>query len=279
MPTLPRRISNHVVRPFFWLEKQAYAKGILGKSGLTLPDFMGIGAEKAGTTWLWENLRSHAGLYLPERKELAYFNKTYRVFGMSLRRYSQYFQGEAHQVQGEVTPCLNLPQERIQLIHELQPQLKLLVLLRNPVERFWSAANMRLAKAQGRLPEEVPHDEYLAMLAYPDVADRGCYARQLARWRSAFTPEQLWVGFYEDILSRPQVLLEEVFAFLAVDQPTDWTSFPWQEQVNVSTPSIIPPEIARAAAQFYLPDLRKLALEFPNQVALWIEGLEGYLKE
>ena len=84
------------------LEKPAYARGWLSTRGLTLPDFLGIGAQKAGTTWLHENLRCHPSLYLPDEKELHYFDWH---FHRPLRWYAGHFRQGAGRVRTGKSDC------------------------------------------------------------------------------------------------------------------------------------------------------------------------------
>ena len=115
-----------------------------------LPDFLGIGAQKAGTTWLHENLRCHPELYLPDAKELHYFDWD---FHQSLRSYAEHFRDGADRVKGEITPGYSiLSSIRIALIKDLMPDLRLLFLVRNPISRAWSQALMNLVGRTNRHP-------------------------------------------------------------------------------------------------------------------------------
>ena len=109
------------------------------------PDFLGIGAQKAGTTWLYENLRRHPQMYLPNTKEIHYFDW---YFYKSIHWYCKHFMAvEKNKLKGEITPCYStLSENKIKLIHKINPQLKIILILRNPIERAWSQAVMNLAK-------------------------------------------------------------------------------------------------------------------------------------
>lgn len=63
------RFVPHAAKLHYWrLEKRWYATWPGAAARLPLPDFLGIGAQKAGTSWLWENLRRHPGIWMPPRK-------------------------------------------------------------------------------------------------------------------------------------------------------------------------------------------------------------------
>ena len=124
------------------LEHWAYRQGLLSPRALSLPHFLGIGAVKAGTTWLYRNLRCHPELYLPHPKEVHYFDQR---FDRGLRFYAGKFEDGRARVRGEITPAYSaLPPDRIRFIRSVMPDLKLIFLMRNPVDRAWSHALMDL---------------------------------------------------------------------------------------------------------------------------------------
>lgn len=138
-----------------------------------LPDFLGIGAQKAGTTWLHENLRCHPELYLPDAKELHYFDWD---FHQSLRSYAEHFRDGADRVKGEITPGYSiLSSIRIALIKDLMPDLRLLFLVRNPISRAWSQALMNLVGRTNRRREDVSDDEFRKHFRSTRSVKRGDY--------------------------------------------------------------------------------------------------------
>ena len=87
-PGLPARLLRRGSRLAADVERALYRYGLLSPARVPFPDFLGIGAQKAGTTWLHENLRRHPELFLPEEKELHYFD---RQWVRPLRHYSAAF--------------------------------------------------------------------------------------------------------------------------------------------------------------------------------------------
>ena len=109
-----------------------------------LPDFLGIGVQKGGTTTLQRLLEQHPQVYLPPCKELHYFSLHY---GQGEAWYQQQFEAAApDQRCGEITPYYLFHPQVPARIHALLPEAKLIVLLRDPVERALSqvAHSMRL---------------------------------------------------------------------------------------------------------------------------------------
>ena len=104
-----------------------------------LPDFLGIGAVKASTTWLYRNLYQHPALYLPITKPVRYFD---RHRDKPIETYKAIFKPAAGRLCGEFSASYSvLPIETIEYIHELMSDLKLIFLMREPKARAWSEAN------------------------------------------------------------------------------------------------------------------------------------------
>src|SRR5688572_18044644 len=89
--SLPGRILRKVLTPLYYSEKVLIAHGFISSTKLILPDFLCIGVQKTGTSWLYQNLRLHPDIFMPDRKELDYFNNTYRFYSFPLSYYSDYF--------------------------------------------------------------------------------------------------------------------------------------------------------------------------------------------
>ena len=137
-------LVDKVIRNTHKLEYYLYNHDYLHKSNLFLPDFLGVGVQKAGTTWLSENMRCHPEMYLPEEKELEFFSPK---FDKGLKYYSDKFKDSGAKFKGEISPnYCTLREEVIQYMQSLIPDAKIILLLSNPVERSWSAKIMKLVK-------------------------------------------------------------------------------------------------------------------------------------
>lgn len=200
------------------------------------PDFLVISPPKTGSTWLADNLRCHPDLFVSKVKELKYFSSYYKW--LDLNWYLDHFTGGVGRIKGEASPSYaSLPLERIKLIRQLLPDVKLIYLMRDPVSRAWSHArhNFRYREANfagctadiGAIPDSqweqnFHHD-------WPLVS--GDYLGQLRRWLSVFPREQVYVGFFESIAGRPRKLLCDIFAFLGVRNDVDLTGFPVADRI------------------------------------------------
>lgn len=249
-------------------EKWAYRNRVVKPDRTLLPDFLGIGAQKAGSSWLWENLRCHPDLFLPDQKELHFFDRRYH---RSLRSYAAKFQGCGDRMKGEITPAYGtLPRDRIALIHSLMPDLRIVLLIRDPVERAWSHALMHLLdKQQVRSYEDADPAEFYAHFTSEDSRGKGAYLRILDNWTSFYPADQVFVGFFEDIRERPEALFREVLDHLGVPGAPDSVDFPFRRIVNQGRGASMPTEYRSLLKQLYQGELEQLRARFGERVAPW----------
>lgn len=239
------QLSSRLKRALWVLtapEKWAYRHGVLSPERLPLPHFLGIGVPRSGTTWLYLNLRRHPDIFVVPQKELHYFNGH---FGRLLSSYANHFRpADRLQVRGEITPTyLYLPLQRIQFIRDVMPEVRLVTLLRDPVDRAWSDILRIKVLLTGRSIEQVPESELLELARDTSFLARSKYTEPLGRWRSVFPPDQLFIGQYEDILERPRMLLEQILVHIGVPTRIDWDDLPYRERFHSSGEIPMPPRV------------------------------------
>ena len=262
------------------------------------PDFLGIGAQKAGTTWLYKNLVSHPQIWMPPEKELHYFDeKRYLHSGLwarlsgdrprevrwrrQVRRQVRRHRDEGWQglmwslkyfmptpsdrwyaslfpqcdgiVTGEITPDYSgLAQARIAPIAELMPEIKIILIMRNPIERAWSHAQMELVRTKSGSPTA---DDFRRHFRSAGPLRLGHYPRMLRNWSAYFPPEQIYLGYMDDIHFHPLRTLESVCGFLGVAPPGKAAA---AGKVHAGGITTIPTELAADLAELYLQQMRRL---------------------
>lgn len=185
---------------------------------LRWPDFLVIGAQKAGTTWLWKQLRTHPQVRIPPKKEIHFFDR--EILSKSLHWYQQQVadpNGTAV-VRGEKTPCYaHLKARSIRLIRELMPNVKVVLLLREPAERAWSQARMEISQFNKR--ELTVRDTMRCIFNTGLLRNRRRtdYRRIVENWLSVFPEDQVFIGFYDQIELQPTALLQRICSFLGVE--------------------------------------------------------------
>jgi hypothetical protein len=185
-----------------------------------LPNFLVIGVEKGGTTWLYMQLKHHPEIFLPESKEIHFFNKynsnlvKHDYFQLGIKWYTDFFkQYQGQRAIGEVTPMYICDPEAPFRIQQTLPNVKLIVLLRNPVHRayshYWMAKQKNHTKFTFR--EVIQQKE-------PRFIGRGLYYKQLKVYYALFPPEQIMAIFYEEVFKDPEYWLVQICKFLGVDE-------------------------------------------------------------
>jgi hypothetical protein len=213
-----------------------------------LPQFLVISPPKTGSTWLACTLRRHPQLFLPTIKEVKYFSSLYKW--LDLGWYAEQFLPAEERIAGEASPSYALlPIERIQAIRRLLPDLKLIFLMRDPISRAWSHAKHchRYREANFRTSrtnyDAVTEAEWEVNFFHDWTLTNGDYLGQLKRWSSVFPREQMYVGFYESIATRPVEMLRELFAFLGADPDVDLSTFPISERILPGQPGELTPRL------------------------------------
>lgn len=228
-------------------------------------EFLGIGAQKAATTWLTENLRSHPQVWMPGfAKELHYFDvvhfkgkkkfylkKMEKNCSESIRRmqksgkenpeketylrkiydpdfaftdewYDHIFSAApVKRVRGEFTPLYStLGQEGIAHVKRLMPDVKLIHIIRDPIDRTLSSLRMSLDRRSGKRTQ----DEILANEMF---WERGNYARNIPAWEEHFSPEQIIYLPFGRVKTEPLAVLREVESSLSLNS---FDSYPFLNQ-------------------------------------------------
>ncbi len=198
-------------------------------------DFLGIGAQKSGTTWLHQNLVRHPDLFLPPSKELHFWD---RRDLLDLAWYEGNFSGHKHQICGEITPAYGiLPIEIINEIYKLYPNLRLIYLLRNPIDRAWSAARMALIRAELQ-PGEASDQWFIDHFQSLGSQSRGDYEACIRTWRQVFPEQQLKIIYYDDICRAPGAVLQSCCRHLAIS-PLPQDLLPLASQRHFAGPPVI----------------------------------------
>jgi hypothetical protein len=183
----------------------------------TLPNFLIIGAAKAGTTSLYEHFRAHPQIFMPRLKEARFFSYDGRGNRVkfpvqTLEEYAALFEGVRDETAvGEATPHYLTFPEAAGRIHALLPQAKLIASLRNPVDRSYSIYQMN--RRNHAAHAGVPYAR--AMQTDPHLQDS--YSAHLERFFALFPREQLKIILLEDLEAKPRATLADLFAFLGVD--------------------------------------------------------------
>lgn len=229
------------------------------------PHFVGVGAQKAGTSWWSALIHEHPDVHRVARqpKELHFFDEYWeRPFGdADALRYTRYFPRPASGVAGEWTPGYMVDFWAPALIARAAPETRILILLRDPVERY------RSSMAHTDSMSRAPLGRQDAMGAY----QRGLYAQQLRRIFLAFPRKQVLILQYERCRADPAAEFARTVRFLGLP-PVTLSRESLAQAVNVTTGerSDLPADLRAALARAYSADLAALPALAPEiDLTLW----------
>jgi hypothetical protein len=174
---------------------------------------IGIGAQKSGTTWLYERLRTHPEVAFPAGKEVHFWNANIR---RGVDWYRSLFSCP-EKCEMEITPAYGiLPSPTIAAIAREFPGLRPIYLIRNPIERAWSSAKMAMVRAELKA-KEASLDWFRVHFHSEGSVSRGDHEANLRRWREFFPADQIKVVMFEDIKSDPKQTLLDICNHIGVN--------------------------------------------------------------
>ena len=190
-------------------------------------EFLICGTQKGGTTALHGYLQRHPQLFLPNQKELHYFdNESHNWTNPNYEIYHKRFK-EAQtdkQIWGEATPIYIYWNESPARIWQYNPNIKLIVALRNPISRAFSHWNMEKQRGADNLNflAAIETEPARCRSALPlqhrvySYVDRGFYSQQLRRLWNYFPQKQVLVLRQEQLQQNPELTMEQIYKHLGI---------------------------------------------------------------
>jgi hypothetical protein len=207
------------------------------------PDFFCVGAQKGGTSWLYQQLDSHPDFWMPPVKELHYFDKLSRTKTapprprnerdiyflehikrlsarsyIDLENYGRLFEPKGSLLSGDISPTYSmLSDEVIERIVSHFPNLKVIFLARDPVGRAWSQLSMGVRLGMIRPFDVTDSEEVIQNLLNPGVLLLSYPSKIVARWKRHVHPDRFRVYFFDDLERNPTELRRSTLGFLGAD--------------------------------------------------------------
>jgi Sulfotransferase family len=213
-------------------------------------DFLCVGAQKAGTTWLHANLKTHPAVWTPPFvKEVHFFDVQHLGYdkGRRLQKiqkrcrrliqkkpdlraylrkvmdasfaftddwYKHIFSiAPQGMVKGESTPLYSaLDEAGVQHVKQLMPEARIIYLIRDPFDRAKSSLGMKLARKENWTEEEM-----IEAVTNPFFQKRGSYAQNIAQWDKGFPAEQILYLPFGRIKTEPESVMRDVEAHLGLN--------------------------------------------------------------
>ena len=260
------------------------------------PDFLCIGAQKAGTSWLYKQLSLHPDFWMPPVKELHYFDSLSRIKRrhpprrndkrderflkqirslshrsyVDLESYSNLFKFKGRLLCGDITPAYSmLNEEIIQRIVDYFPELKVIFLARDPVERAWSQLSMVVRFGVIKPFDATNSDEVIRNLLDPAVLLRSYPSKIVARWRRYIGPDLFRVYFFDDLKKNPAGVRSSILQFLGGDPCAASGKLDPDQESNVGTKLSLSEKVRSRLAQFFKKELKACADELGGPARQW----------
>jgi hypothetical protein len=226
------------------------------------PNFLIIGAQKSGTTWVSHRLQQHPEVFLVHG---TYFFDNPKRFARGVEWYERFFRdGAGKKAIGEKTPSYlwgekfspmgsgepnNVPRR----VREILPDVRLIAVLRNPVTRAISHFNHSIRS--GKLPPFTDIDRALTggepgRTRGLGLLERGLYCDQIQRWLRYFPREQIRILVFErDVIQHPKTCLTGLCSFLGIDPAFEFQTVHSKENQKLCRTELV--------LKYYAPAMRK----------------------
>ena len=238
------------------------------------PDFVGIGVQKCGTTWWHDLISMHPDVddssYLKGQVNPPYLHKERHFFDRFFNReftdndkatYTKWFARPKGKLAGEWTPRYLAEHWAPSLLKKAAPDAKLLVMLRDPIDRFQSG----MRHAARYKPNVNGNDAHVHFM-------RGLYYQQLTFWLSAFAKNQILVLQYEKCRQDPKAEINRTLDFLGLE-PFEYDSSNFETRKNLTKNEqvySIDKQHCQSLIDAYRYDVQQLVNELPGiDVSLW----------
>ena len=172
------------------------------------PNFLYIGTSKAGSTWIYNVLAQHPDVFMAPGKGLYFFDNHYH-YGLPWYR-SQFQSARDQRVVGEISHSYLFSRDASQRIASLNRDMQLMVCLREPVDRAFSAYLDGLKNGEFDLSFRE------AIEQVPSLVNRGRYATHLEPYLEQFGRERIHVGLFDVLRRDPRAFASELYRFLGV---------------------------------------------------------------
>lgn len=279
------------IKPAYWAIRSSYR--LLTNPMRVLPDFIIIGTQRGGTTSLYHYLTEYAGVFSAMHKEVHFFDdhfssglRWYRAqFPTSLQKYYIESIAKRRFVTGESSPYYLFHPHVPKRILAAHPKVKLIILLRNPVDRAYShhwlstheghekfpfekAIKYETERLAGELEKMLEDEQYESYNhRHYTYLSRGIYVDQLQNWMRYFPKERFLILKSEDLYGSPAAITRQTLEFLEVpgtrlDATREFKRYreptPKGYQ-NHETPPAMDPDLRKTLIEYFKPHNARLS--------------------
>lgn len=238
-------------------------------------NFLGIGSQRCASTWLYYALKKSPKINLP-RKELNFWSGFVTREGVN-EYFEQFRQNDCEQaiICGEISPTYSaMYPDEVALLKSLLPDLKIIFIIRNPVDRLISSITRR--GTYYKVDKGVSTNKNIFHLLRS--IDTGLsirltdYARAYKIWSDYYGKDNIFIEKFDRIQSDSQSVLKEIFEFLGIEPVIE--EIPPQNKSKEEIKAEIPELLRWYTALTWLPKVKKMNKEIPLDLSDWIDDLQ-----
>lgn len=187
------------------------------------PTFVGIGSMRCGSTWLYEVLKCHPDIRMTDSKEMDFFF-TPQMLQYDLDWYAAHFTakngGDPKPVRGEISPrYARLKAWHVKQIARSFPDLRIILTLRNPIDRVWSQTLFDFGRLQSRDVRKVSIVEFLRQVERARSKLSSDYLRTIQIWSGAFGRKGLHIAFFDELRGDPTRYINGILSHIGATSP------------------------------------------------------------
>ncbi|TFG24472.1 MAG: hypothetical protein EU529_04225 [Promethearchaeota archaeon] len=202
---------------------------LFSKKEKVLPNFLGIGVKRGGTTWLYEVLKRHPKIFLcPYIKETRFFDKNYNK---GIKWYKKFFpnqyEAKKYTTIGEIVPTYLCYEHVPKLVQKILPSALFIIMLRNPIER--AISEYKYDKLNFGLKDSFE----IYLRKNPEVIEMGYYAKQIKYWLKYFPLNRFLILTFEEVMNNKIGSLKKISKFLNIELK-DFNFQSLNKKINIS---------------------------------------------
>ena len=248
-----------------------------------LPTFVGLGSQRSASTWLHSVLKAHPQITMTSRKEANYFG--YEIQWHNLNWYTDLFRDPSglptRAIRGDISPWYSrLRRHSVESLRRMIPDLKAVLIIRNPIARSWSQAMVELSFRKDVPADQVPIGRILRHVVRRRTNRYNDYQPVIELWDDVFGAGCVHVDIFDKVKTDPNGLLRGILKHVGADPDLPVPDEVLKEQVGSTEKAIkgvkveMPEFMRWLLATQWLEPTRRLNAKLDGMVDSWVKEME-----
>ena len=248
-----------------------------------LPTFVGLGSQRSASTWLHSVLKAHPQITMTSRKEANYFG--YQIQWHNLNWYTDLFRDPSglptRAIRGDISPWYSrLRRHSVESLRRMIPDLKAVLIIRNPIARSWSQAMVELSFRKDVPADQVPIGRILRHVVRRRTNRYNDYQPVIELWDDVFGAGCVHVDIFDKVKTDPNGLLRGILKHVGADPDLPVPDEVLKEQVGSTEKAIkgvkveMPEFMRWLLATQWLEPTRRLNAKLDGMVDSWVKEME-----